>query len=158
MKKCIILALLAFSVIAGKAQFEEGTKYVGASVSNLGLSYNSCEKLRFGLEATAGYFMFDDIMLKADFGYNHQPHADNLTLGLGGRYYFEQNGIYLGTGLEYCHEAKSYNSLRIPAEVGYCFYVNHYVSIEPAVYYKMSLNDFSKKSTVGLKVGCGIYF
>lgn len=153
-----MLALLVFSVIASKAQFEEGTKYVGASVTNLGMSYSSSEKLRFGLEATAGYFLFDDIMLKADVGYNHRLHADDITLGLGGRYYFEQNGIYLGAGLEYCHETKNYNDLRIPVEVGYCFYVNHYVSIEPALYYKMSLNDFSDKSTVGLKVGLGLYF
>lgn len=158
MKKMIMLALLVFSVIASKAQFEEGTKYVGASVTNLGMSYSSSEKLRFGLEATAGYFLFDDIMLKADVGYNHRLHADDITLGLGGRYYFEQNGIYLGAGLEYCHETKNYNDLRIPVEVGYCFYVNHYVSIEPALYYKMSLNDFSDKSTVGLKVGLGLYF
>lgn len=158
MKKMIMLALLVFSVIASKAQFEEGTKYVGASVTNLGMSYSSSEKLHFGLEATAGYFLFDDIMLKADVGYNHRLHADDITLGLGGRYYFEQNGIYLGAGLEYCHETKNYNDLRIPVEVGYCFYVNHYVSIEPALYYKMSLNDFSDKSTVGLKVGLGLYF
>ena len=158
MKKILLVAVLLFGVVVGKAQFEQGTKYVGASVTNLGLSYSSSEKLRFGMEASAGYFLFDGIMLKANAGYSHRPHADDITLGLGGRYYFTQNGVFLGAGLEYCHEAKNYNDLRIPTEAGYCFYINHYVSIEPAVYYNMSLNDFSDKSAVGLKVGFGLYF
>ena len=89
MKKIVLVALLLMGFVAGKAQFEAGTKYIGASVTNMGLSYSSEEKLRFGLEATGGYFLWDDIMLKATVGYNHRPHADNITLGLGGRYYFQ---------------------------------------------------------------------
>ena len=161
MKKIILAALMLCSFVAGKAQFEAGTRYLGASVTNVGLSYSSEEKLRFGLEATGGYFLWDDIMLKANVGYNHRPHLDDITLGLGGRYYFEQNGIFLGTGVEYCHEAKNYNDLRIPVEVGYCFYVNHYLSIEPALYYKMSLNDFRDKSKLPRINECsiiGFYF
>ena len=41
---------------------------------------------------------------------------------------------------------------------GYTFYLNHYLAVEPAVYYKMSTNDFSDGSTVGLKIGLGFYF
>ena len=158
MKKILLVTLLLVGAVVSKAQFEQGTKYVGASVSNLGLSYSTCEKLRFGFDATVGYFLYDGVMLKATAGYNHKPHFDDINLGLGGRYYFTQNGVFLGAGVEYCHETTSYNDLRIPVEAGYCFYINHYVSIEPAVYYKMSLNDFSDKSAVGLKVGFGLYF
>ncbi|MGN1213793.1 MAG: hypothetical protein ACI4TR_02755 [Bacteroidaceae bacterium] len=158
MKKIVLALFLLMGVAVSKAQFEQGTKYVGASVSEFGLSYSSCEKFRFGIDATAGYFLYDGVMLKANVGYSHKPHFDDITLGVGGRYYFTQNGIFLGTGLEYCHETKSYNDLRIPVEAGYCFYINNHVSIEPAVYYKMSLNDFSDKSAVGLKIGFGLYF
>ena len=38
MKKILLVAVLLFGVVVGKAQFEQGTKYVGASVTNLGLS------------------------------------------------------------------------------------------------------------------------
>lgn len=169
MKKILFAAALLVFAMVAKAQvidlnndaeqpFGQGTKYVNASLTNMGLSYNSSEKLRFGLDATAGYFLWDNVMLKATLGYDHKCHVDDLTLGLGGRYYFDQNGIFLGGGLEYCHETKNYNDLRIPVELGYCFYVNHYVSIEPALYYKMSINDFRDKSAVGLKVGIGLYF
>lgn len=158
MKKIILAVMLLLGVVASKAQFEAGTTYVGASVSNLGMSYSSNEKLRFGIDATMGYFLWEDVMLKASVGYNHKPHLDDITLGLGGRYYFDQNGIFLGTGVEYCHEAPKYNDLRIPAEIGYCFYLNHYLSIEPVAYYNFSINDYHDKSSFGFKVGLGFYF
>ena len=48
--------------------------------------------------------------------------------------------------------------MQIPLEVGYAFFLNRYLTVEPAIYYKMSLDDFSDKSTVGLRVGFGFYF
>lgn len=50
------------------------------------------------------------------------------------------------------------NNISIALEAGYCFYVNHYLSIEPAVFYNLCLNDFSDGSKVGLKIGLGFYF
>lgn len=50
------------------------------------------------------------------------------------------------------------HNLRIPIEIGYTFYVNHFLAIEPAVYSKMSLNHFSTGTEFGLKVGVGFYF
>ena len=79
MKKILLVAMLLVGAVVSKAQFEQGTKYVGASVSNLGLSYSTCEKLRFGFDATAGYFLYDGVMLKATAGYNHKPHFDDRT-------------------------------------------------------------------------------
>ena len=72
-------------------------------------------------------------------------------MGVGGRYYFTQNGIYMGLGLQYEHATKSVNNLQLCPEVGYAFFVNRFITIEPAVYYHMSLNDFSDGSKVGLK-------
>ena len=42
-------------------------------------------------------------------------------------------------------------------EVGYAFFISRTVTIEPAIYYDQSFKDHSKYSTVGLKVGFGIY-
>lgn len=50
------------------------------------------------------------------------------------------------------------NNIRIPVEIGYTFYLNHYLAIEPAIYSKMSLNHFSEGSEFGLKVGFGFFF
>ncbi len=158
MKKWYLLLLLAVLAIGANAQFKKGTKFVGASLTGLNLSYSSNEKFRLGLNADAGYFVADCLMLRANVGYEHTRNLDDVAIGAGARYFFRQNGIYLGAGAEYNHFTKSNNDVMIPVEVGYAFYLNHYLTIEPAVYYKMSLHDFSDNSTVGLRVGFGFYF
>lgn len=150
--------LLFAATLGAQAQFKQDTKYVGASLTGLGLSYSSAEKFRFGVDAEAGYFIADGLMLKANVGYEHTRAIDDFHAGLGGRYYFLQNGIFIGAGAEYAHYTPSNNDVRIPVEIGYCYYLNHYIAIEPSVYYKMSLDNFSDKSTVGFKVGLGIFF
>ncbi len=41
--------------------------------------------------------------------------------------------------------------------MGYAFFISKTVTIEPALYYDQSLKDHSQYSTIGLKVGIGIY-
>ncbi|MBQ2270111.1 MAG: hypothetical protein II338_07720 [Bacteroidaceae bacterium] len=158
MKKCLTLLLLFVATLSANAQFEQGTKFVGASLSGLNLSYSGNEKFRFGLDAEAGYFVADCVMLKAYVGYEHTKAIDDVRVGAQARYYFRQNGIYLGAGAEYNHFTPKNNDIMIPVEVGYAFYINHYLTIEPAVYYKMSLHDFGGNSTVGARIGIGYYF
>lgn len=50
------------------------------------------------------------------------------------------------------------NNIRIPVEIGYTFYLNHYLAIEPAIYSKMSLNNFSDGTEFGLRIGLAFYF
>lgn len=158
MKKWLMSMLLLLAVTGAKAQFESGTKYVGASLSGLGLSYSTNEKFRMGLDLEGGMFVADGFLLKANVGFEHTRLTDDVRVGLTGRYYFLQNGIFMGAGAEYNHFTKSRNDLMVPVEVGYAFYLNHYITIEPSVYYKMSLHDFSDNSTVGLRIGLGYYF
>lgn len=158
MKKIFLAFILLTIVICGKAQFDEGTTYIGAYTSSLGFTYNTAEKFKLNMGVTAGKFLWDDVLAKAYIGYNHTEKEDAFVLGLGGRYYFEQNGIFMGLGAEYAHAKPNFNSFSIPAEVGYAFFINHYLTLEPSVYYKMSLTDFSDESTIGFKVGLCFYF
>ena len=50
------------------------------------------------------------------------------------------------------------NYVHLTPEVGYCFYVNNYLSIEPSVYCNLCLNRFSEGTEIGLKLGMGFYF
>ena len=50
------------------------------------------------------------------------------------------------------------NYMHLTPEVGYCFYVNRYLSIEPSVYCNLCFNRFSEGTEVGLKLGMGFYF
>lgn len=158
MRKVLLSLVLLVAAIGARAQFEKGTKYVAASTTGLGLSYSSDEEWNFELNLTGGYFICDSWMLYANLGYDHTQYTDFFELGAGGRYYFTQNGVYLGAGLQYEHATHSVNNVQICPEVGYAFYLNKYITIEPAVFYHISLNDFSDGSKVGLKIGVGYYF
>lgn len=159
MKKFLLsMLLMCVAAVGSKAQFEAGTTYVGASLSNLGVSYSTSERCRWGGGVSAGYFVADKFMMKAELSYNHTREVDDFSAGLAGRYYFRENGIFMGAGGEFVHYTPSSNDVMIPVEIGYAFYLNHYITIEPSVYYKMSLDCFSRKSTVGFKLGFGFYF
>lgn len=168
MKKIFLAMLLAVSSLSAFAQFEKGTKYVGATLDGMGLDLSfQKHTLNFGLNANAGYFFEDAWMGYAQFGYNlHNIKGDGndtntIAIGAGARYYIRQNGLFLGLGLKYKHNYNcgfNSNDFCLTPEVGYCFYLNHYVSIEPSVYYDISLNRFSEGSKVGLRVGVGYYF
>lgn len=158
MKKWMTLLLLFAATLTASAQFEKGKKYVGASLSGLSLSYSTNERFRIGLDLDAGLFVADNVLVKANIGYEHTRVMDDLRAGLAARYYILQNGIFLGAGAEYNHFTKSNNDVMIPVELGYAFFVNRYLTIEPSIYYKMSLHDFSNNSTVGARIGMGFYF
>lgn len=158
MRKFILFLFLAVATVTANAQFEKGKKYVSASFSGLELSYSSNQKFRLGINVTGGYFISDCLMLRGEVGYEHTDDIDNVSIGAGARYYFDQCGVFLGAGAEYVHFSPNDNDVRIPVEVGYAFFVNKFITIEPAVYYKMSLHDFGDNSTVGLRIGLGFYF
>lgn len=158
-KKIAVVALGLMVSVGAHAQFESGKQYCGASLTGLNLSYNGSEELSLGIQAKAGYFFEDDMMLLAQAEYKHsglEGVKDYWALGAQGRYYIEQNGIYLGAGMKLIHTG-SYNDVMPGVEVGYAFFVSNQVTIEPAVYYDQSFKNHSDYSTVGVKVGIGIY-
>lgn len=169
MKKLFLGCIMAFSAISANAQFEAGTMYANVSSASLNLSYSKNDKLRLDVGLTAGMFVANDWMVYAVADWEHKRlmyqrfgdkkvYQDEVQLGIGGRYYIEQNGIYLGLGLLYGHTEDRYDNFFLTPEVGYAFFVNQYLTLEPALYYHISLNDFSGGSKVGLKLGLGFYF
>ena len=142
MKKFLTLLLLLVSfTIGARAQFEQDTRYVNTSLSNFGLSYNDRGGLRLGMNAEGGYFFEDNWMVHGSAGINHFGKRNNeITLGAGLRYY------------------PNHNDLRLPFNIGYTFYLNHYIAIEPQVFYKLSVNDFTQGSEIGMRIGLGFYF
>ncbi len=158
MKKIILSAIAALITITASAQFETGKSYISASTSSLGLGYSKCEKLCFDINLNGGYYLAQDWLAYGRVEYTHRHHVDNIGLGMGVRYNIEQNGLYVACGALYEHATKSVNNVFLTPEVGYTFFVNQYITIEPAAYYNLSLNDFSDASKVGVKLGLGFYF
>ena len=149
MKKIVMLiAFMAFA-LSGYSQFEQGKYYVGASLTGLDLSYSGAENFNIGLDLKGGYLLADDWMITAQAGIQHSGNddvANSYSIGIGGRYYIVQNGLY-----------HNYNDLMPGIEVGYAFFLNRTVTIEPAVYYDQSFKNHSDFSKIGLRIGVGVY-
>jgi len=160
MKKVFLALLLAtVGVASASAQFEKGKVYGGASASGLGISYSETTKFAFGLDALAGYMFAEDWMVIGEIGLDyHNSELQAFSLGARMRYYIVQNGLFLSLGAKYQHQFKDYNDFFLTPEVGYSFFLNRKVTIEPSVYYNMSFSDFGNKSRFGLKVGIGFFF
>ena len=121
--------LLVLASVNANAQFEKGTQYGNTFLSGLGIGYNGTDKFNFGFGGDYGYFIQDNWMLRGGAAYQHVDEYNAFKLNLGA----------------------------VP-EVGYCFYLNHYISIEPSVYGDLCCNDWSNGSGFGLKVGVAVYW
>lgn len=160
MKKLLFTLLLAvLGISSASAQFEKGKMYLGATTNSAGLSYSKNEKFTIGAGVNGGYMFEDGWMAIAEAGFNYSnKDLQNFYLGTKCRYLIEQNGVFLQLGAKYLHGAPNYNDVMITPEVGYCFFLNRHLTIEPSLYYDMSLSDFTEKSKTGLKVGLAWYF
>ena len=168
MKKIITTLMLMAITLMVHAQFEQNKWYFNASVTDMNFTYSGSEEFRMGIQATVGTFLFDNIalILNGEGIYRKQGER-SAAFGVGGRYYFSQNGIFLGTGIkfkhyEYHHNDKfntsdKFNDGLWSFEAGYVFFLSRTVTIEPSVYYDLSFKD-QDYSKVGFKLGFGLYF
>lgn len=159
-KKVIAMIAALFMAVTANAQFEQGKVYLGGSLTGLNLKYSGIDNLSLGLQAQAGYMFDDNLMLLGQVAYDHnggKGSKNNVSFGVGGRYYIEQNGIYLGVNCKYIHGSHGYNDVMPGVEVGYAFFLSRTVTVEPAIYYDQSFKNPSDFSTIGLKIGLGVY-
>ena len=138
--------------------FEESKFYVAASVSGLNLSYSKASDWNFGLSAKAGYLFLDNWMALGIFDYqNYSSGSVVMTnIGAGARYYFERNGIYAGLTAKYAH-APGFDEFKPEVNVGYAFFLGHYVTLEPELYFEPSFKN-KDYTQFGLRLGLGVYF
>lgn len=158
MKKILMVMAALLMTITASAQFEKDKVYLGASLTGLDMSYNGLKEMHLGVSAKAGYLFDDNLMLLGEVAYD-DPGKDlsaAFSVGVGGRYYIEQNGLFLGVNGKFVH-SKGYNDVMPGLEVGYAFFLNRSVTIEPAIYYQQSFKKHSDYSTIGLRIGVGIY-
>lgn len=157
-KKFLLVLTTVLFAISASAQFEQGKTYVGASLSNVGLSYNGSEKGSFGVQAMGGFFLADDLMVGAQGSYDKLNDVPaSYSFGVLGRYYIEQNGLYLGVACNYRHYTKDFNDFMPGVRLGYAFFLGKQVTVEPELYYDQSFKNHGDYSTIGLRIGVGIY-
>ncbi|MBR6202566.1 MAG: outer membrane beta-barrel protein [Bacteroidaceae bacterium] len=160
MKKILLsLLLVVVGISSASAQFEKGKYYLGATANAGSLSYSKHEKFGINLGVNGGYLFEDGWMLLTEVGFDyHCKDMQSLYAGLKCRYLIEQNGLFLQAGARYLHGAPNYNDLQVTPEIGYCFFLNRHLTIEPSLFYDISTNKFSEYSKAGVKVGLAWYF
>jgi len=157
MKKIVFVIAAMLVSLASHAQFEAGKAYVGASLSGIDLSYNGLTKGHMNVQGKVGYLFADNVMGTAQLAYDKQedvPYA--MTVGAGGRYYIEQNGLYLGASVLFRHQ-DCYDDMLPSVQVGYSFFVSRTVTVEPELYYEQSFKNHKDYSQFGLRIGIGVY-
>lgn len=161
MKKCFLMMSLLLVSLGVYAQFEQGKWIVNPSITGMNFSYSQNEHARLGGSAQVGHFVADNIALMLTLGADWSRPVDEYVVGTGGRYYFDEIGLYLGSGLD-CNrfrwsEGTTRTNWGLGIEAGYAFFLSRTVTIEPAAYYKWRFND-SDMSKFGMKIGFGFYF
>ena len=161
-KKILTLLVGLMATAATHAQFTydtppfgQGKVYVGASMSGFDIgSINS--NFHINLSAKGGYMVMDNLLALGELSYNYVEHTDGvISLGAGARYYIEQNGIFLGAGFK-LYDMTNNLDFQPNISVGYSYFLNRTVTIEPELYFDFSTKDFDN-SRYGLRIGIGIY-
>lgn len=158
MKKIALFICLLVVTVAAQAQFEKGKWVVNPSITGLDLSHDTgTDKTNFGFAAKGGAFLLDNVALLVHAGAQWKGGADIYQLGVGGRYYFSNIGVFLGADVNLNSEdfkGGDHTRVGFGAEAGYAFFLSRTVTIEPAVFWDVNKD----RSKFGLKVGFGFYF
>jgi hypothetical protein len=106
-----------------------------------------------------GYFVMDDLTIKAGLGYTDMDGFSMFSYKFGGKYYLGgQVPIqvdFTGASIEDATE----NPMWLGVQGGYAIFLNDYVSMEPGIRYNFSLNDqYSNEGAFELRIGFALHF
>lgn len=161
MKKLFLALFIAIATFqSASAQFEKGKIYGGASLSGFGMGYSRNAGFNMGLNVDGGYMFKKDWAVIGDFGFN-VAGGDVSDVSVGGkvRWYMEQNGLFFGGGLKYKYwNLNNGHDFVLAPEVGWCYFINKHVMLEPSFYTDLSFADFVHKTSFGIKAGISFFF
>ena len=170
MKKLFLAFSLMLACTFATAQTQQGGKFleVGTSftpstVSSTGINFTTTDKLNtFNVGAEGGYFVADNLALKAGLGYGDVAY-DGENLGsafsykVGVKYYaggFIPLGVdFNGAEVKGANENPNYVGL----SAGYAWFVGDRVSFEPTLRYDLSTND-TYKNVFSAGLGINVFF
>ncbi len=154
----LVFSLTSQAQTTDRLPFAKDKFYTSASLSNFDINWNKSQSWHMDFDAKGGYLFEDDWMITANLGYDWYKEGNNtFKAGAGLRYYIEQNGLYLGAGANYLH-TNAYDDFLPTCQIGYAYFLNRTVTIEPELYYNLSFKDHTNYSGFGFRIGIGIYF
>ncbi|MEN2414854.1 hypothetical protein [Flavobacterium mesophilum] len=169
MKKIILaaIAVMAFGfanaqeqTAKGKWLIEANTGFGAVNVGNTSFQLSSSDgETQWGLGGEAGYFIADNLAVKAGLGYADMGHSINaFSYKVGAKYYllnkFPLEASYTGASIKDADENPSF----IGIQGGYAWFVGKNISIEPGLRYNISMNDDYGKDVFQLNIGFALHF
>ena len=165
MKKLFLTSFTVFLFLGtAVAQIDQGTIYVGGSANvnyrseDIDVIDDNANFLNIGV--AGGYFVGDDFLLGASFGYNGigLGGIDDSQTSLGAffRYYFS-TPVFVGLGYDRVDPIAGDNQSFIPLEVGYAAFITETVALEPSVSYALGVGD-TDINALEINIGFGLYF
>ena len=147
------------STSKGKILIEANTG--NAMLGNTGFYFASSDgesTYNFGLDG--GYFIADDLAIKAGLGFGGDSATDSNTLSyrLGAKYYVNSSiPVTLDLTGASIKDAPE-NPLWLGLGAGYAWFITDSISIEPGLRYNLSLNeDFTDEGIFQFNIGFAIY-
>lgn len=161
----LVVALAAFTFT--NAQTENGSIYLevntafgAGSPSSTGFSYTSVDgESTYNFGAEAGYFIMDDLALKAGLGFGGDSAADSNTFSykIGAEYFlagkFPLQVNYNAASIKDLDENPSYLGL----QGAYAWFINDSVSLRPGIAYNMSLNSDFYEDVLQFNIGFAVH-
>ncbi|NQY05262.1 MAG: autotransporter outer membrane beta-barrel domain-containing protein [Flavobacteriaceae bacterium] len=148
----------------GKWLIEANTGFGGAHTADTGIRFMSqgdVSSWNIGLDG--GYFIMDDLALKAGLGYgafdNGTTDTNTFSYKIGAKYYviskIPVSLDYTGSSTKDAVEDPSY----LGFGAGYAIFLGENVSIEPGLRYNLSLNDdFTEDGLFRINIGFALHF
>jgi|SRR5690554_286792 len=184
MKKLILSAMAVFAFGFANAQstalsegswlVEANTNFGAGSFGGTALAHSSNTSFSFtsvsdaftswSLGGEAGYFIMDNLAIKAGLGYgSFKPEFGNdistFSYKLGAKYYimgqFPVQVDYTGASIKDADENPSFVGL----QAGYAWFVADNISIEPGIRYALTMNeDAFAEDVLQLNIGFALHF
>jgi len=169
MKKLILsaIAVMVFGFANAQEQTKKGkwlveanTNFGATAVGNTSFQLASSDgNTSWNLGAEAGYFVADNLAIKAGLGYGDNGFDSTIfSYKVGAKYYlvnkFPLEASFTGASIKDYDENPSYFGL----QGGYALFVGKNVSIEPGIRYNISLNNDFYDDVFQLNIGFALHF
>ncbi|CAM1370523.1 hypothetical protein [Tenacibaculum xiamenense] len=166
MKKLLVAAMMVFGLAANAQESSSSQTAQGKFVIEANTGSATTGSTSFSLASVdgntawsvgldGGYFVIDDLAVKAGLGYTDTGAADRFNYKIGAEYYI-LGQIPVGvdfTGSSYTGGSTNWLGL----QGGYAYFLGENVSIKPAVRYNIGLEDGQEGVFQGL-IGFALYF
>ncbi|WP_422084087.1 hypothetical protein [Ulvibacterium sp.] len=159
--------LTLFTLERVSAQTEEGSFLIEAStgfgflnnVANTGFYLSSQDgETVFNIGAEGGYFIIDNLALKAGLGFGDNGFNSILSYKLGAKYYvIGQIPVamdFTGASIQDVSE----NPIFLGIQGGYAIFLGDYIALEPGLRYNFTLNEDASDSFFQFNVGVAFLF